>query len=257
MCTPGVTRWSLPRECSWQVGCYSHPCIPVWLTQVPAHPDERLLRSACTLQPRHITNLPQSTQVGLVENCMQRLEQAAHYLMDQCAHSGARDVARSGGPEGGGSAGGWELVFHKGQSQVAKPQAAAICAGAQPRPQMSRQLLPWLAWPQCTVFSEVQSAGLLQQVPSQDVQRRVMYRCCAFSMSRRVRGGAGLAQCGPLAACPRGGGAPGGQAGGLHLCRFASSQRQSSKPVQHSPGCEQISRRWRTLSTLGDLGLQW
>ena len=42
--------------------------------------------------------------------------------------SGARDMARSGAPEGG-SAGGWELVFHKGQSQVAKPQAAAICAG--------------------------------------------------------------------------------------------------------------------------------
>ena len=37
-------------------------------------------------------------------------------------------MARSGAPEGG-SAGGWELVFHKGQSQVAKPQAAAICAG--------------------------------------------------------------------------------------------------------------------------------
>ena len=38
-------------------------------------------------------------------------------------------MARAGAPEGG-SAGGWELVFHKGQSQVAKPQAAAICAGA-------------------------------------------------------------------------------------------------------------------------------
>ena len=41
-------------------------------------------------------------------------------------------MARAGAPEGG-SAGGWELVFHKGQSQVAKPQAAAICAGPQPR----------------------------------------------------------------------------------------------------------------------------
>ena len=28
-----------------------------------------------------------------------------------------------------GNAAGWELVFHKGQSQVSKPQAAAICAG--------------------------------------------------------------------------------------------------------------------------------
>lgn len=45
--------------------------------------------------------------------------------------SGARDVARSGAPEG--SAAGWELVFHKGQSQVSKPQAAAICAGVGPR----------------------------------------------------------------------------------------------------------------------------
>lgn len=44
------------------------------------------------------------------------------------ACSGARDVARSGAQEGS-SAGGWELVFHKGQSQVSKPTAAAICAG--------------------------------------------------------------------------------------------------------------------------------
>ena len=41
-------------------------------------------------------------------------------------------MARAGPPEGG-RAGGWALVFHKGQSQVAKPQAAAICAGPQPR----------------------------------------------------------------------------------------------------------------------------
>ena len=50
--------------------------------------------------------------------------------------SGARDVGRSLATEG--NAGGWELVFHKGQSQVSKPQAAAICAG-----------VPWQLLQQC------------------------------------------------------------------------------------------------------------
>ncbi|CAL8469414.1 g8955 [Coccomyxa elongata] len=43
--------------------------------------------------------------------------------------AGARDVARAG-PGGGGATGGWEVVFHRGQSQVARPHAVAICAGA-------------------------------------------------------------------------------------------------------------------------------
>ena len=42
--------------------------------------------------------------------------------------TGARDVARAGAPEGT-SAAGWELVFHKGQRQISRPLAKAICAG--------------------------------------------------------------------------------------------------------------------------------
>ena len=42
--------------------------------------------------------------------------------------TGARDVARAGAPEGA-SAAGWELVFHKGQRQMSRPLAKAICAG--------------------------------------------------------------------------------------------------------------------------------
>lgn len=45
--------------------------------------------------------------------------------------TGARDVARAGAPEGT-SAAGWELVFHKGQRQMSRPLAKAICAGELP-----------------------------------------------------------------------------------------------------------------------------
>ena len=92
---------------------------------------------------------------------MQWLLQATQYLMEWRTCSGARDVARSGAPEGG-SAGSWELVFHKGQSQVAKPQAAAICAGALqlcalcPRCAQPRlQLLPLPAWLRSVIAAEV------------------------------------------------------------------------------------------------------
>ena len=41
--------------------------------------------------------------------------------------TGSRDVARaSAAPSGGG----WEVVFHKGQSEVARPIAVMIAAGA-------------------------------------------------------------------------------------------------------------------------------
>ncbi|EIE21610.1 RCC1/BLIP-II [Coccomyxa subellipsoidea C-169] len=43
--------------------------------------------------------------------------------------AGARDVARAANASGA-SAGGWEVVFHRGQSQVARPHAVAVCAGA-------------------------------------------------------------------------------------------------------------------------------
>ena len=43
-------------------------------------------------------------------------------------HAGSRDVARaSAAPSGGGS---WEVVFHKGQGEIARPIAVMIAAGA-------------------------------------------------------------------------------------------------------------------------------
>lgn len=45
--------------------------------------------------------------------------------------TGARDVARAANASGA-SAGGWEVVFHRGQSQVARPHAVAVCAGELP-----------------------------------------------------------------------------------------------------------------------------
>ncbi|KAK9908199.1 hypothetical protein WJX75_004163 [Coccomyxa subellipsoidea] len=73
--------------------------------------------------------------------------------------TGARDSARAASASGG-STGGWEVVFHRGQSQVARPHAVAVCAGAAHSAclDQSGAVLAWRSADPCLHVQEVGGA---------------------------------------------------------------------------------------------------